>query len=398
MLKNKDIIIVGQQSWDVELGSNCKNIALELSKNNRVLYVNPPLDRYTRLRHSQDCRVKKRIEVIRKRDSGLVQIDVNLWNLYPNKLIESINWVPSSKLFRILNKRNSRQFGSSIKGAIKLLGFHEYLLFNDNDLFRSFYLKEILQPEVSIYYSRDNIVATRYWGRHGKTLEPELIAKSDICFSNSEYLKNYCLKYNDNSYYVGQGCDFEILTGFGVDCPPDLKSISSPIIGYIGALTSQRLDLQLIQHIAKSRHDWSLVLVGPQDECFRSSSLHKLSNVFFLGPKPQTQLAAYINAFDVCINPQQVNELTIGNYPRKIDEYLFLGKPVVATDTQAMGEFDRYVLLAKSENDFVNKIAEALRNKCEEGKRDRKEFALSHSWVNSVNRMAEVIQLFVNSK
>jgi hypothetical protein len=40
-----DIVITGQQAWDVEIGSNCKNIALEFSKQHRVLYVNSPLDR-----------------------------------------------------------------------------------------------------------------------------------------------------------------------------------------------------------------------------------------------------------------------------------------------------------------------------------------------------------------
>ena len=36
----RDIVIIGIQAWDIEIGSNCKNIALELSKTNRVLYVN----------------------------------------------------------------------------------------------------------------------------------------------------------------------------------------------------------------------------------------------------------------------------------------------------------------------------------------------------------------------
>jgi hypothetical protein len=31
-----------------------------------------------------------------------------------------------------------------------------------------------------------------------------------------------------------------------------------------------------------------------------------------------------------------LNETTKGNYPRKIDEYLAMGKPVVATKTIAM--------------------------------------------------------------
>ena len=47
LITGRDIVIVGQQPWDVEIGSNCKNIAEELTKHNRVLYVNSPLDRIT---------------------------------------------------------------------------------------------------------------------------------------------------------------------------------------------------------------------------------------------------------------------------------------------------------------------------------------------------------------
>ena len=36
MIKGRDIIVVGVQPWDIEIGSNCKNIAHEFSKHNRV--------------------------------------------------------------------------------------------------------------------------------------------------------------------------------------------------------------------------------------------------------------------------------------------------------------------------------------------------------------------------
>lgn len=53
MIINRDIIVVGQQPWDVEIGSNCKNIAIEFAKHNRVLYVNSPLDRITKWRKNK---------------------------------------------------------------------------------------------------------------------------------------------------------------------------------------------------------------------------------------------------------------------------------------------------------------------------------------------------------
>ncbi len=31
-IEGRDIIVVGQQPWDVSIGSNCKNIAMEFSK------------------------------------------------------------------------------------------------------------------------------------------------------------------------------------------------------------------------------------------------------------------------------------------------------------------------------------------------------------------------------
>ena len=43
MIENKDIIVIGIQPWDIPIGSNCKDIAKQFSKENRVLYVNNPI-------------------------------------------------------------------------------------------------------------------------------------------------------------------------------------------------------------------------------------------------------------------------------------------------------------------------------------------------------------------
>src|ERR1700712_1857384 len=109
-IKGRDIIVVGQQPWDTEIGSNCKNIALEFSKNNRVLYVNSPLDRITKLKHKSDPKIQKRIDVINKTADGIVQIKDNLWNYYPDELIESINWIKNDTIYTLLNKINNKRF------------------------------------------------------------------------------------------------------------------------------------------------------------------------------------------------------------------------------------------------------------------------------------------------
>jgi glycosyltransferase involved in cell wall biosynthesis len=394
IIKNKDIIIVGQQPWDVEIGSNCKNIALELSKHNRVLYVNSPLDRITLLRHKDLPNVKKRLEVIKGKTNGLIHLQENLWNLYPDEIIESVNWIKNNTAYTFLNKLNNKRFARTIKKAIKHLGFNNFVLFNDNDMFRSFYLKELLKPALSIYYSRDFMLAVDYWKLHGTTMEPELIAKSDLCVANSTYLANYCGKYNPNSFYIGQGCDLETFTGYNQQQSPpkDVMYIPNPVIGYVGALQSIRLDMEILKYVAKQRPHWSIVLVGPEDNEFQKSDLHNIPNIHFLGAKNPDLLPAYISSFDVCLNPQIVNQVTIGNYPRKIDEYLAMGKPVVATRTEAMSAFASHVYLGDTKEDYVNLIDKALTENSETLKQERIRFAGTHTWTNNVAEIYAAIK------
>lgn len=393
MLKGKDIIIVGQQPWDTEIGSNCKDIALELSKANRVLYVNSALDRATKYRSAKDPRIIRRLNVISGKENGLVQIKENLYNLYPNVLVESINWINSTSLFQRINKYNNKKFAKSILKAVNELGLKNYLLLNDNEMFKAFFLKDFLKPVLSAYYSRDNMIGVDYWKKHGETLEPAIISKSDLCVANSVYLANYCRQYNPDSFYVGQGCDFTQFSNENLQIPQDMQNITKPVIGYVGALSTSRLDLTLLENIVSKQSAWSFVFVGPEDEGFKSSKLHQLPNAHFLGAKSPQSLASYINSFDVCMNPQYVNPITIGNYPRKIDEYLALGKPTIATKTESMLDFEKYVLLANDEESYINGIRHLLETDNDGLQKSRRAFALSHTWERSVEL---ILQAFTN--
>lgn len=384
-LQKRDIVIVGLQPWDVDLGSNCKNIALEFSKSNRVLYVNSPLDRKTYLTKGTDEKVRKRIKIVRGQENGLREVAHNIWELYPEKIIESINWIRLPWLFDKLNRRNNKTFAGCIERALHKLQFNNIILFNDNDIFRSFHLRELLKSTVSIYYSRDFLLGVDYWSRHGRRLEPKLIAGSDVCVANSSFLARYCKQYNERSYNVGQGCDLSIfIPSDSKQTPSDLRNVTGPVIGYVGALQSIRINIKIIEHIALSRPEWSVVLVGPEDDVFKNSGLHTYKNIFFTGPKELDELPLYIEAFDVCLNPQSLNAVTEGNYPRKIDEYLAMGKPVVATQTEAMQIFANYCYLAINTHDYVELIEKALREDKPELKRIRREFASTHTWENSV--------------
>jgi len=395
MIQNRDIVVIGIQPWDIEIGSNCKNIAIEFSRKNRVLYVNAPLDRFSRYKEKNTPKIQHRIKVQKGIEPDLVELQDNLWNLNPVGMTESINWISSPTLYDFMNKRNNRIFARSIQSAISRLDFKNIILFNDSSMFHGLYLKEMLQPATYVYYMRDYLTKNPYWRKQGIRLEPELIRKADVVVNNSTLYAKYGQQFNKHSYMVGQGCDVSLFNDVDHEIFPatDLASIQKPIIGYVGFLSSRRLDIQLIEYIARQRPQWNIVLVGPEDDVFKSSSLHQLSNVHFLGSRDSSVLPDYIKGFDICMNPQIVNDATIGNYPRKIDEYLAMGKPTIATATEAMEYFKDYTYLGKTHQDYIALIELALAENSDEKQKERRTFALSHTWENNVLEIYKAIEL-----
>lgn len=396
MIKNRDIIVVGLAALDSRIGSNVINLAHEFAKNNRVLYVNYPIDRFTLWREKHDPLIQNRIKRMKDKEPSLVHLGKNFWALYPATILESISQLPVNWLFDILNKINNKRQAREIRKAIKELDFKDIIIFNDTDMFRSFYLKELIGAKTYAYYTRDNMIAVDFWKKQGIRIEAALMAKSDLVVANSTYLAELARRFNPHSYYVGQGCDVSLFDKKLISSPPlDIKTImdlKKPIIGYIGVLFKLRLDIEVLEFLARSRPDWSFVFVGPEDDDFKASELHKQKNVFFLGSKKMEELPNYLNYFDVALNPQKLNEVTIGNYPRKIDEYLAMGKPTVATKTEAMSVFAEYTYLAVTKEDYLEMIELALTENSPEKEKQREVFARSHTWEANANEIFKRIE------
>lgn len=397
MITHRDIVVVGIQAWDIAIGSNCKNIAEEFAKNNRVLYVNLPISRSAKHKDPNSKEAQKRIPIVKSGKQQIEFISKNLWTLYPATMVESINWIPVPFIHDYLNWINSRRFSLEIKKAVNQLGFKNFILFNDSLMTMGVNFTKMLKPDFYIYYIRDNLIMNPYWGKHGKRLEPILIKQANLVTTNSTLYAEYAAAYNKHSYMVGQGCDTSMyVDNESISIPDDLKSIGGIVIGYIGFLSHRRLDIHLLSQIARKRPDWNIVLVGPEDDEFRHSDLHGIPNVYFLGSKPQDLVPAYIRGFDVAINPQVMTPITMGNYPRKVDEYLAMGKPVVCSATKAMEYFGDAVYLASSADEYILKIDLALKENNGAVKRYRESVGHSHSWENNVAEIYKYIHLVEN--
>ena len=121
----RDFIITSLQTWDIEIGSTIKNTALEISKQNRVLYINTPMDISSPAEREQTISVLHPAHGChRGKSSPLRQINANMWVLDCPFMLFSANFLPAP-LFNIVNRKNNARIARWIVEQAAALEFQE---------------------------------------------------------------------------------------------------------------------------------------------------------------------------------------------------------------------------------------------------------------------------------
>lgn len=215
-------------------------------------------------------------------------------------------------------------------------------------------------------------------------LEKKLLEKVDCYFAISDKLLDSRLPSKGRSYFLPQGADFEHFNNIASNSVQRLEHISHPIIGFFG-LIAPWVNLNLIKSSALAYPDFSFVIIGKNE--VKLDLLLDLKNVYYLGEVAYSNLPEYAKEFDVGLIPFEVNDLTISANPLKLLEYFSLGLPVVATDLPEIRKFNNWVLIAKSEKEFVEMIKVAVEKKTVKSQSlERKELAKKYSW-NSITEI-----------
>ncbi len=186
--------------------------------------------------------------------------------------------------------------------------------------------------------------------------EKHLIKHCDQVVVTSGWLKDRVAPQRPNAALVRNGCDFLYFS-----TPPKLvyrPKTGGKVIGYIGAI-AEWFDVALVKKIAQRFADHQVLLIGA-DTVNAADKLKDCSNVVFLGEKPYRELTHYLYAFDVCLLPFVVNQLTLATNPVKVYEYLCAGLPVVCTDLPEISQFGSLVSPARNHDDFLRAIERSL--------------------------------------
>jgi UDP-galactopyranose mutase len=178
----------------------------------------------------------------------------------------------------------------------------------------------------------------------------------------------------------------------------DQAQIPRPRIGFCGVI-DERMDLELIDGIARARPDWQLVMIGPVVK-IDSRTLPCRPNIHYLGGRAYADLPSYLAGWDVAMLPFAHNDSTRFISPTKTPEYLAAGLPVVSTSIRDVvrpyGQ-QRLVHIADTVVDFVRSLEECLHGSWdrEAWRRQVDAFLAGNSWDETWERMSHLLRIAI---
>jgi hypothetical protein len=382
-----DVVLLSTADWDNPFWTNKQHVAADLARRGfRVLYIDSLGLRRPSLSTRDFRRIGQRL----------------LRGLRPPRKVRADLWVWSPFVLPFHGKPwvrwlNRRLLTAGLWIWMKRLRFSETMLWSYNPL--SCQLLDLRVFSRVVYHCVDEMKALP--GIPAQSLEQaetQFVERADFVFVTSKKLAETRSKLNANTFYFPNVADYEHFSramSADLGVPADLSTIPGPRIGFIGAISSYKIDFALLKFVAEQHPEWSLVLignVGEGDPWTDSSMLGSLRNVHLLGPRDYAVLPAYLKGMDVAILPNNLNDYTAAMFPMKFFEYLAAGKSVVSVDLHALQEFADIACLAKSAPEFVAGILRVLAGQIAPLE-DRLVRARENTYSGRMDRMLRLIKL-----
>jgi glycosyltransferase involved in cell wall biosynthesis len=257
-------------------------------------------------------------------------------------------------------------------------------------------------PIATVYDCMDELSAFKFAPQSLKDRENELFAKSDLVFTGGYSLYEAKKSRHHDVHPFPSSIDTEHYfkaRQYTVD-PADQASIGYPRIGYFGVI-DERIDLTLIEGIAKRKPEWQIIMIGPTAK-ISPDALPKLPNIHYLGMKTYQELPSYIAGWDIAMMPFAHNESTRYISPTKTPEYLAAGKPVISTPiADVLRQYGRnhLVSIAGTPEEFVRVASLELENNDrDEWMQHVNEFLSQNSWDKTFQRMMYLITKKLHDK
>jgi hypothetical protein len=251
-----------------------------------------------------------------------------------------------------------------------------------------------------VYDCMDELSKFRFAPAELVDREKLLMTEADVVFTGGVKLAQAKAQLHPNVHFFGCGVDcehFESAMHDALDAPPDLNTISRPMVGYYGVV-DERLDYELLRELAAALPDVSVVMIGPVVKV-AADELPQAPNIHWLGQRSYADLPAYVRQFDVCLMPFALNDATEFINPTKTLEYMAAAKATVSTPiADVVRQFSTIVHVATSHADFIACVRRAIEQPDAERVALGRAIAHQHSWDNIVLQMERILAQAIRAR
>jgi len=324
--------------------------------------------------------------------------------LAKNEILNDVDNIEIKELFRLPFERyNLIQKISSIiiKFQLKkIINQFDIIWFTGANLFTT--IKDILPKNIKIIYDCMDDTIEFFPEKSSFKIrekiindERELIKRSNIIFTSSNYLKRKLIsRYNINKkiYLINNAIFLDKIDSYyNIELPFYIKDKLEKIkikLMYIGAI-SKWMDLELIIQSLKQYKEITYIFFGS-----KYINLPKHSRLLYFGPIENKYIFKIMGEADALIMPFEVNELVLSVDPIKLYEYIFSGKPSISIDYGEILKFKEYVYLYKNKNEYLNLVKNIIKGNLPPKKslEECRKFALENTWRKRVKNITSIIE------
>jgi len=346
-------IFISTGDWENDIWTNKQNTALEFSRNGYKVFFIDSLGLRKIALNGFDLK-----KIIKKLICSIyppIRVRKNIWNYRPIVL-------PFNLL--LVKKLNKFIFTLFVKSWMKILGFNNPYLITYNPCTTE--LIDLSIFEKVIYHCVDDISSQPLMNKAKiENLEISLSKKSNLIFCTSNNLYKKLISYNKNTHLHTNSIDIDFFDRYKSVNYSSIKfdQIKKPILGFVGAIANYKINFELIEEIAFTRPEWSIVFIGKiglGDPYTNVDKLKKYPNIYFLGNKRYKEIPYYISKFDVALLPSRINSYTKSMFPLKLFEYLYCNCPVVTTKLDSIKEFYEFCYVEDNAKGFIKLIENIL--------------------------------------
>jgi uncharacterized SAM-binding protein YcdF (DUF218 family)/glycosyltransferase involved in cell wall biosynthesis len=385
MLTGHNVLCISSIDWDFIWQGHQQIMSTLAAHGNKVLFVENTGVRRPMLRDVS--RLRQRVRNWWRGTKGFREERENLFVYSPLVLP-----FPYSRIARWINRFIVVR---AVRRWMSATGVQHPLVWTFLPTALALDLIKAVEPELVVYYCIDDFAASSSGARSIRLTEHRLFRDADLVFVTSERLRERVCQFREQADLFPFGVDFrrfEAARNSNDEIPADLLAIKRPIVGYVGGL-HRWVDQDLLTQTARRLPDVSFAFIGPA-QC-DVSKLEGEPTVRLLGARSPQQLPGYIKGFDVGIVPYELADYTANVYPTKLNEYLAMGKPVVATDLPEIRRFNQrhgdIVAVADDADAFASRIRDAIQERDEAHVQKRIAVARENSWDVRLEGMTGLI-------